>query len=132
MNNLIIKISEPIEITEQNFQCPIGNTLTFNLAFVDANGVAQSIADWTILFTAKKSKDLADTDTGVVTKTADIDGDGTAGTAVITLSKTETALLDGVYFYDITYIDTAEKKKLVVEGHIIFRRMITRRDNGGT
>lgn len=128
MNNLLITISDAIEIIEQNFQCPIGNTLIFNLAFKKEDGDPQPITDWKIFFTAKLSKDLVDDASGVVAKTATITDDGTEGLATVELSKEETTELSGVYFYDITYLDNDGNKKLVVEGKIFFRKVATQRD----
>ena len=129
MQQFIEIISTVVEITEQNFVLYQGDTLTFNLAFKKDDGTAEDITGWTILFTAKKSKELADTDDGVIAKDGVLDADPTTGLATVSLATADIGDCLGVYFYGIKYVDdeTEPNIKTVLEGRITFLKNTTQR-----
>ena len=122
-------ISSIPQITEQNFALYRGDTLTFNIAFKKDDGTAEDISDWKILYTAKKSKELADTDEGVITKDGVLDADPTKGLATVSLATADIGDCLGVYFYGIKYVDdeTEPNIKTVLEGRTIFLKNTTQR-----
>ena len=108
----------------QNFRKYRGDTITLTLAFTDSLGVAINITGWTIWLTLKKNIDDADgASTSLQVKATITNGVG--GLASITLTSTQTALLEGTYYYDIQYKNSTSDIKTVLDGKFIFKKDIT-------
>lgn len=90
-------------MSKQNYVIEQGDDFVINLAFTDSAGAAIDITGYTILFTAKTSKSLADSDSSVI-KVAGAIVSAIAGTATVTLSAASLSTITGTYYYKIEYI----------------------------
>lgn len=128
MNNLLIIISEAIEIIEQNFHCKRGDTFPLELTFQDADGEPVPITDWEILFTGKLSKDLDDSAEGVLKETfTPVEDETNKARMELLPSVTKECL--GVYFIDVRYKDNNGMVNTVLNGKLIFTKEIGSRIN---
>lgn len=100
-----------------------GDDVTLNLTFKDSAGVAINITGYTIYFSLKRNK--YDT-TAVLAKTITSHTAPTLGQTQIALTNAETAILNGSYYYDISYLTgVAGTKKTVDTGVFTFKEDIT-------
>jgi len=103
-----------------------GDNKSYTLTFIDGDGAAIDITDWTIFFTVKKNKLAVDAD-------ADISKDITSHTApltglsAITLTASDTDLDPRVYWYDIQVKKDDGKIATVMKGQFVVKGDITRR-----
>jgi hypothetical protein len=96
------------------------------LLCIKKNGQVQDITGYTIYFTVKEK--LSDGDTGAIIS-QDITShiDALNGKTVIELSKDDTDLEPGSYFYDIISKDTEDKVSLIAMGRITINKHPTTR-----
>ena len=80
--------------------------VTINCTFKDAAGAAINITGYTVYFTVKRNIKDADS-AALISKTVTSHSSPTTGQTTITLSKTNTNLDEGSYFYDFQLKDTS-------------------------
>jgi hypothetical protein len=103
-----------------------GDNVTLQLTFKDGNGVAINITGYTVFFTLKRNK--YDTDAQAsLTKTITTHTNPSQGITTLSLTNTDTASLNGSYYYDISYKTGAGVHKLVDNGVFTFKEDITQR-----
>ena len=109
-----------------NFEKFRGDDCTINLAFKDADGVAQDITGWTTFITIKSSIDDADVD-AVFQEDVTVHDTPADGLTHFTIPDTDTDDLAGDYVYDIQYKDSSGLVKTVMKGTFTFTKDVTRR-----
>ena len=97
-----------------------GDDVTLNLTFKDSVGAVIDITNYVIYFILKRNKyDTA----AALSKTITVHTVPISGQTQIALTNTETALLNGSYYYDIAYITNISggTKKIVDSGAFTFK-----------
>lgn len=101
-----------------------GDSFTLNLNFTDSNDAVINITGWTVFFTIKSKVSDADA-AAVVSKTITSHTNAAQGQTVVSLSPTDTAALDGEYFYDIQFKKADGTVKTLVKSNIRFEEDVT-------
>lgn len=109
-----------------NFTKFRGDDITINLAFKDADGVAQDITGWTTFMTIKSSIDDPDVD-AVFQEDVTIHDSPADGLTHFTITDADSDALVGDYVYDIQYKDSTGLIKTVMKGTFTFVKDVTRR-----
>jgi len=84
------------------------------------NNLVENIADWTVYFVVKENKEDADID-AKITKTITSHLNASIGETLIELSTSDTNL-DGVHYYEVSYLDGEANQEVVYYGKINFRK----------
>jgi hypothetical protein len=105
-------------INTHSFEKVSGKDVFHNLAFTDINGSPYDITNFSLWLRLKTRK--GGTGDDIV---ASIEGeiiDAEAGTASFHITDTITATLDGVYYFDMEYIDSQGYKYDILNGTYLF------------
>ena len=98
-----------------------GDDVTLSLTFKDSAGVAINITAYTVYLLVKRNKYDADAQ-AVLSKTVTSHTAPTLGQTQIALTNAETAVLNGSYYYSISYLTgVSGTKKTVDTGVITFK-----------
>ena len=108
-----------------NFEFFRGDDICLPLTFKDGD-TPIDIAGWTVYFTLKSKVDDSDDD-AALKKDITTHTNPTQGETKITLTNTETDLLEGVYDYDIQYKDLTPEIHTIMRGVMNFIKDVTRR-----
>jgi hypothetical protein len=117
-----------INITKKDMSFYRGDDISFDVVFRDPtdNNTPLDITGWVVSFTIKKSNSDPDAK-AVVQEDFSSFTAPTTGTASIFVSHTETASLNGGYFYDIQAKRADNIVFTVISGSILFVEDTTRR-----
>lgn len=104
-----------------------GDDITLNATFKDENGTAINITGYTIFFTVKDNYTSTDDTSALISKTVTSHSDPTNGKTLITLSKTDTNLSEGNYYYDFQTKDGSGNISSTERGTFVINLDVTRR-----
>lgn len=110
-------------MTVHDFVREQGTDEPISLTIKDSAGDAQDITDWTIRLTLKNYP--SDSDDDAVLQEDAVITDAEGGLAQFNLSDTDTADLEGTYYYDIRYQDDSDDIKVIYSGKFMFHKRIT-------
>lgn len=106
-----------------------GDTIKRNLTFKDADGTAIDITGWTVSFTVRKKipvKAIVTDVDAIIAKVITTHITPISGLSTFTLSKTDTNIDPGTYFYDIQVKNVAGEVSTITSGKFIVEYDITR------
>jgi hypothetical protein len=117
-----------IDIVKKDMSFYRGDDISFDVVFRDPtnNNTPLDITDWIISFTIKKSNSDPDVK-AVIQEDFSSFVAPTTGVATVFVSHTETASLNGGYFYDIQAKRADNIVFTVISGSILFAEDTTRR-----
>jgi hypothetical protein len=91
-----------------------GEDKTWTVTVKDSSGTAINITGYTFLFTIKRKRNDSD-DNAIVKKTITSHLSPTEGKTQITVDSSDTNGLHGNFFYDYQWLDTTNKRKVVLK-----------------
>jgi hypothetical protein len=114
-------MAQTIPIGNDNRKVVAGNTITLKYTIVDSSNVAVNLTSATLVFGLSRAKTLNTFDgTSLVTKSSATGGititAPTAGKFTVTLTASDTAALEGVYYYEIKLTDGSGNVTTLVNG----------------
>ena len=106
-----------------------GDDELLQVTFTDENGSPIDLTGSTVFFTVKKKSDLSqdNDDLAVISITVTSHSDPTNGITEIPMTKTETNLDKGDYYWDLQIKDTADDISSVVKGIFEIIEDVTKR-----
>ncbi len=105
-----------------------GDDEAITLEFTDEITAAPiDLTNCAIMFTVRANKQDTNDDTALIKKDVYIHTDPIAGKSTINLLSTDTNVATGNYFYDVQYVDTANKVKTLVIGNVEIIQDVTKR-----
>ena len=96
-----------------------GSTKNYELQFT-SDGASQSIEDWTVYFTLKEDMEDADS-SALIKKTITSHSDASGGITLVELSKTDTNLTPGTYYFSFDYKDDDDNEGVLFWGHLTIK-----------
>jgi len=106
-----------------------GSDKTYTLAFTKADGTPYCLKNCVVFFTLKTQYDLPDSAASlqkIVTAFSDTTS-GTSGTALVTLARADTLVLDpGEYDYDFSLLTAGSKTQVMQRGKLTLQPNITK------
>lgn len=103
-----------------------GDDEQFELTFTDIDGDPIDLTDGTVFFTVKKSLS-DDDDEALITKEITEFAAPTTGVARLVLSKTQTDIPEGRYFYDVQFKDSANMISSTIRDKFYVKKDVTLR-----
>ena len=93
-----------------------GTTEGYELLFYE-DGLLIDITGWKIYFTVKEKMNDSDANAKIA-KTISSHEDATNGKTLIELSKADTNITKGNYYYSIDYLDDEDNEDVLVQGRL--------------
>ena len=108
-----------------NFKIFRKTSPTFEVKF-KINGYATNIDGWTVLYTLKEK--ISDTDDNAkIKKDITTHTDSTGGITLIELSRDDTDIAPGSYYYDVKYVDDEGNGDIIIYGRLTIMKSVTQR-----
>lgn len=105
-----------------------GDDTAIEVTFTDkATGDPIDLTGSTVMFTVRADRDDTDDENAIIKVDVTVHTDPTAGQTVINMTHEDTAVQTGNFFYDVQYVDTANKVQTLVIGEVAIVQDVTKR-----